>query len=358
MPIHIVRDDITRMDVDAIVNAANNSLLGGGGVDGAIHRAAGPELLKECRTLGGCDTGDAKITNGYRLPARYVIHTVGPVWHGGDHKEADLLKSAYRRSLEVARDHGLKTVAFPMISTGVFGYPKAEALQIAMDTASEFLAENQYPEDVFLTVFDKKAFRVADSLYKDVQAFIDDNYIAPDGRSLDELARDETSRRRAGLTIVGALVAAPPAMPKTGRRKTGSREWKSLALPEQMSADLEDRLAQGQEETFSRRLLRLIDEAGMTDVECYKNANVDRRLFSKIRSNPNYQPKKSTAIAFAVALRLPLEKTQELLQSAGYTLTHSSRADVIVEYFIERGRFSVMDINAMLFAHDEPLIGT
>lgn len=180
MPLHIVRNDITTMKVDAIVNAANESLLGGGGVDGAIHRAAGPQLLAECRALGGCKTGEAKITNGYRLPAKYVIHTVGPIWRGGRHGERELLESAYRSSLELALAHGCQTVAFPLISAGVYGYPKEQALKVAVDIIGHFVLDHDVT--VYLVIFDRTAFSIARKLFADLADDTEDHCLVAENK--------------------------------------------------------------------------------------------------------------------------------------------------------------------------------
>ncbi len=331
MPFHLIRDDITHFEGDAIVNAANESLLGGGGVDGAIHRAAGPQLLEECRTLGGCKTGDAKITGGYDLPARYVIHTVGPIWQGGNGGEEALLRSCYRRSLALAAQHGCESVAFPLISAGVYGYPKEQALKVAMDEITTFLLDHEM--QVTMVLFDKAALTVSKKLFADVKAYIDDHYVEE---------RDD-SRTRSRVLNVG--FGAPMMLSET------------TALSDaMMPPDLDERLSR-LDESFSEMLLRKIDEAGMKDSDCYKKANIDRKLFSKIKSDRLYKPRKATAVAFAIALRLPLWETRELLEKAGYALSHSNKFDVIIEYFVETGNYDIFEINEALFAFDQPLLG-
>ena len=333
MPLHIVRDDITTMAVDAIVNAANESLLGGGGVDGAIHRAAGPELLEACRALGGCKTGRAKITKGYRLPAHYVIHTVGPIWRGGDHGERELLVSAYRSSLELAWDSRCRTVAFPLISSGAYGYPKDQALKVAVDTIVDFLLTHDMT--VTLVIFDRASYAIGGKLFADIAAYIDDCYEAAHADSL------AAQRRRQAV-----LNPSPP---------TAAHLW--APAPCASAPGGLDRALSHLDESFSQMLLRKIDEAGITDAQCYKKANIDRKLFSKIRSDLHYKPSKPTAMAFAVALELPLAEARELLQKAGFAFSHASKFDIIVEYFIAHGNYNIFEINEALFAFDQSLLG-
>ncbi|MCQ4022795.1 O-acetyl-ADP-ribose deacetylase [Ruminococcus sp. zg-924] len=326
MPIQIVRNDITKIKCDAIVNAANSSLLGGGGVDGAIHRAAGEKLLKECRTLGGCKTGDAKITKGYNLPCKYVIHTVGPVWNGGKFQEEEQLISCYRNSLSLAKQYKCESVAFPLISSGVYGYPKEQALYIAMNEISKFLLNNEML--VYIVVYDKDSFRISKKLIDDITEYIDECYIEAHyvGRSTR-------------LTTYPLDECRPCASPQSS-----------------MMRDLSDVIG-SIDESFSEMLLRKIDEKGMTDSQCYKKANIDRKLFSKIRSNPNYKPSKTTAIAFAIALELSLDETRDLLLKAGYALSHSNKFDIIIEFFIKRKEYNIFRINEALFEFDQVLLG-
>ncbi len=334
MPLQIIRNDITRMRVDAIVNAASPSLLGGGGVDGCIHRAAGPELLAECRSLGGCETGGARLTRGYRLPCSYVIHTVGPVWRGGAHRERELLTACYKNSLALAREHRCESVAFPLISSGIFGYPKDQALRVAVDTISEFLADNDMT--VYIVVFDRAAYRIGSRLYAGIAAYIDERYVETHADSRAENAR------RARLCKASAPVCV------FEDSTAGALAFK---------ADTLDEAVKNLDESFSEMLLRKIDERGMTDAQCYKKANIDRKLFSKIRSDSGYRPSKPTVIAFALALELPPDELRDMLMKAGFALSRSNKFDIIVEYFVERGNYNVFEINEALFAFDQSLIG-
>ena len=337
MPLEIVRNDITKMTVDAIVNAANESLLGGGGVDGAIHYAAGPELLAECKTLGGCKTGKAKITRGYKLPVKYVIHTVGPIYEDGNHGEKVLLESCYRESLALAKTHNCKTVAFPLISSGVYGYPKDQALKVAVDVISDFLLENEMK--VYIVIFDKAAYKISEKLFSDIAEYIDDNYV-------DEHTDYDRERRRMNYPCQSIMLGA--SVPD----ELDLCEYKAIMAEE----DLDSKLKQI-DESFSQMLLRKIDEKGMTDAECYKKANIDRKLFSKIRGDVNYKPSKPTAIAFAISLELSLDETEDMLKNAGFALSHSNKFDIIIEYFISKENYNIFEINEALFAFDQSLLG-
>ena len=371
MPLQIVRNDITKMHVDAIVNAANRSLLGGGGVDGAIHRAAGPELLEECRTLGGCETGQAKVTKGYRLPAKYVIHTVGPIWHGGTNGEPELLAACYRNSLLAAKELGCESIAFPMISTGVYGYPKELAFPIATKEITEFLMENEM--QVYLVVFGAGALAVSLKLFHDVKQYIDQNYVDAHNDRRREYQREalwhsnekealefDQSLSESNFPYIpdGAPMPIGEPAPKASRRKQKPWEdWFRKPKPSTAEPDWEDLLRQT-DEGFSQMLLRKIDEKGMTDAQCYKKANVDRKLFSKIKNTPGYRPGKPTVFAFVIALELDLDEAKEMLEKAGFALTHSSKMDIVVEYFIRNRRYNVLEINEVLFQFDLPLLGS
>ncbi|MCD8196364.1 MAG: macro domain-containing protein [Lachnospiraceae bacterium] len=365
MPIHIVRNDITKMECDAIVNATNPKLTdAGGGVDAAIHRAAGPGLDEECRRLGGCRPGQAKLTGGYDLPCKYVIHTVGPHWLSGSNQKKKILESCYREALRVAAEQGCETVAFPLIATGTLGFPKDQALQIAISEISRFLLTRDML--VWLVVYDKDSFQVSKKLIEDVTEYIDECYVEAhyvgEETVLSTRALDSAGSRRLWEweEKQTSRSAEKPPTPNTQKAQEPLREEGRCLIRAPMEAvpspNLQDMLKQ-LDESFSQMLLRKIDEKGMTDAECYKKANVDRKLFSKIRSNVNYRPSKTTAIAFAIALELPYDEAKDMLMKAGFALSHSSKFDIIIEYFIRNGIYDIFQINEVLFEFDQSLLG-
>ncbi len=380
MPLTIVREDLTRMRCDAVVNATDPFFSGSGGVDMAIHQAAGPALRRACGRLGGCRPGEAKLTKAYRLPCRYVIHTVGPVWHGGSQGEEAVLRSCYREALRLAEKKGCRSIAFPPIASESLGYPKEEALRIASDEILRFLEHSEM--QVSLVVFGRESFAVGKKLFTEVAEFIDQNYV-----ELHSLGRSQNWRPYDAQTRFDApAAAAPPPFSETvGAAWPAEEEADGAALPMPEEAfrapcpvdagaaplpaarpkaasapgssfSLEKLLGQ-LDESFSQMLLRKIDERGMTDAQCYKRANIDRKLFSKIRSNSQYKPSKPTAVAFAIALELSEAETRELLEKAGFALSRSSIFDVIILYFLQKGVYDLFQINEVLFAYDQSLLG-
>jgi len=339
MPFTIIRQDITKIKTDAIVNAANTELKIGGGVCGAIFKAAGKNELQEaCNELSPIKTGEAVITPGFALPASYIIHVVGPVYNPSSPKVSEkLLRAAYLNSLNLAKDHNCKSIAFPLISSGIYGYPKDEALRVATAAIKDFL--DNHDMDIYLAVFDKDAFVVSEKLLGEVASYIDDNYLEKHKISRRELLDIE----QRSLADVDHIEYDSP-MPQISEEV--------LKAPSGID-DLIDNL----DEPFSTTLLRLIDAKDKTDVEVYKRANLDRKLFSKIRTGKGYMPSKRTAIALAVALELNLDETDDLLERAGYTLSRSQKFDVIIEYFIINGKYDIFEINEVLFKYDQPLLG-
>ncbi len=476
MPFQIIRNDITNVRADAIVNTANLDPVFSRGTDGALFRAAGEEaLLDERKQIGHIPAGEAAVTPAFGLDAGYIIHTVGPVWQGGGQGEADVLRSCYRNSLRLAREQGCESIAFPLISTGVNGFPKEEALQIAVSESSAFLAKEDMM--IWLVVFDRESFALSEALFAGIDSYIDDHYVAdrmageyeaaaPAGMNGDSSAvptgvngdspavpvgvNGDSSEVPTGVNgdrpavpagvngdssavptgVNGDRPAAPadvngnsPAAaagmndgsfaadrPKSHRNKSGllrnlrklsekkkrrqnrASEPAAMQMPQPsfMQRDaaeekapvppaaaqaafpsafppktkksavqersLEDVVAH-LGETFQQRLFRLIDERGMTDVEVYKKANLDRKLFSKIRCNAEYRPKKITVVALAMALELNLDETKDLLSRAEMALSPSSKFDLIITYFIEREVYDIYTINIALFQHEQPLLG-
>lgn len=362
MPFEIVRNDIANMQVDAIVNTANPRPVIGSGVDACLHQKAGPGLLEARQRIGRIAAGKAAVTPGFDLHAKYVIHTVGPVWHGGLFGEARLLRSCYDASLALALEKGCRSVAFPLISSGNYGFPKDKALQIAMEAISGFLLAHEM--QIYLVVYDRDAFRLSEKLFRGVSSFIDETYIQertlpPYGSENDcpsrTVLREELCRREEDGAFSDPAPCAPmAARPEPAPRKAGrAGASRSFSGAKPSLAELLDETDAG----FSETLLKLIDRTGKKDSEIYARANITRQHFSKIRNNPDYRPTKATAVAFAIALELDLEQTRDLIGRAGYALTRSSKFDVIIMYFIRERNYNLFDINAALFEFDQSLLG-
>ena len=344
MPFQIVRNDIVNMQVDAIVNTANPRPEVGAGTDSRIHEKAGPKLLKARQKIGDIAVGQAAVTRGYELPCKYVIHTVGPVWQGGEYRERELLRSCYDNSLALAVKKGCKSIAFPLISSGNYGFPKDQALQVAIGAFSTFLTQREM--DIYLVVFDKTAYQLSEKLFQNITSFIDEHYVEQavlSSRVWERSRIRQESRRMAE----NASIPAPKGM---------KQEQCPAPCMAPSTCSLEDMLRQ-QDKGFTETLLRLIDNTGKKDSEIYKKANLSKQHFSKIRNDPNYKPKKTTAVALAIALELSLEETRDLIGRAGYALTNSSKFDLIVRFFIEQKNYNIVQINMALYEFDQVLLG-
>lgn len=329
MPFEIVRNDIVNMKVDAIVNTANPRPIIGAGTDKAVHDKAGARLLLARKEIGNIAIGKAAITPAFDLDANYVIHTAGPIWRDGKSSEEALLASCFKNSLRLAKEKGCESIAFPLISTGSYGFPKPLALQIAVREISSFLMENEM--QIYLAVFEKQSFELSEKLFKSVSSYIDANYVS-DKMNLEY-----------------------------GTSKVRRFDYEEMLLREssyEITSKMSnlDGMLNNLDKGFSETLLYLIDRTGKKDSEIYKKANVDRKLFSKIRNNADYRPSKATAIAFAIALELSMDETDDLLARAGIALSQSNKFDVIVRYFIENKKYDIFELNSVLFEFDQPLI--
>jgi len=321
MPLTYLHQNIVDMKVDAIVNAANTNLLKGGGVCGSIFNAAGMNRLHEaCQKLAPVQTGQAVITPAFNLPSKFIIHAVGPIYTDGLHDEKQLLSDAYLNSMKLAIENGCESIAFPLLSSGIYGYPKAEALSIATDSIRSFIQTHEL--DVYLVIYDLNTFEIDQDLLNDVQDYIDSNYVL-EPLELKQVAYMEYQR------------SAAPYF------EEDKEPWLSKL-----------------DESFSQSLLKLIDSKGKTDVEVYKKANLDRKLFSKIRSDNGYMPSKTTALALAIGLELSLDETNDLLKCAGFTLSNSQLSDYIIAQYINRKDYNIDTINAVLFSQDLKTLGS
>lgn len=350
MPLKIIRQDITKIKCDAIVNPTNSYLWPGGGVDEAIHAAAGPELFEYCQKIGTCSVGEAKITPAFNLPCKYIIHTAGPEWEDGLHGERVLLRSCYKEAMELAIAHACKSVAFPLISSGTYGYPKDQVLRVATEVISEYLL--RYEADVYIVVYDKSAYTISKQLFTDITDYIDDNYVGSETHAAFSECHSYalpffcSASYSCEKTLGGAR--------KEKTRRTVGPEPIGGAAPDVTLDEMLRKMDKG----FAETLFYYIDKKGITDVECYKRSNVGKKTFSKIKCEKNYRPSKVTAVSFAIGLHLSFEETEHLLSTAGMCLSHSSKFDVIIEYFVSTGNYrDIFDVNEVLYQFDQATLG-
>ena len=345
MPFLMIRNDITKVTADAIVNPANRNLLQGSGTSRAIYQAAGEqELTAACEAIGHCDLGRAVCTPAFGLPAKYIFHAVCPAWQGGGFGEAEQLAGAYHSALELAAEYHCESVAFPLLSSGNYGYPKEQAFRIAVDTITQYVMEHDLT--VYLVLYDRHSLAVSRKLFASVEEYIDDHYVAQNDESyqFDRRRRESVERRRWRLeeeaTPMLETAAAPPPPATTP-----------------MAARSLEHLMDNLGESFTTRLLRLIDERGLKDSTVYKQSNISRQHFSKIQCNREYNPKKKTVLAFAVGLHLSEDETIDLLKSAGYAFSDGSKRDWIVRYCLEQKIYNINQVNTLLFQWDQEQLG-
>ncbi|MBQ6967182.1 MAG: macro domain-containing protein [Lachnospiraceae bacterium] len=377
MPFQIVRNDITKMQVDAIVNTANPFPGYGAGIDTAVYEAAGvEELLARRHEIGTVEPGTSFITEGYRLPAKYIIHTVGTAWHGGEEGEEAVLRNCYRSVFALAVENDIESLAIPLLASGCYGFPKGIALRIALSEIENFMSDHD-PE-LYLVVFDEKSFSLTSELYGDIDSYISDNYVeeksqeeyAPSAPSAPSPGRlfSHINRRMKSAAFSGAAtarrvqidedMAVPESAPLFGSMAAAEsmQVFEDRAAPDKSDRSLED-VVNDLDKSFMELVFSFADSKGMTDVEVQKKANLDRKAFSKLKCGTTKNPSKSTALALAVALELSLDDTKDLLSRAGLALSPCSKQDVIVRYFIEREAYDIFEINIALFEHGEPPLG-
>ena len=393
MPFKIIRNDITKMKTDAVVNTANEYPEVGPGCDRAVYEAAGYDQLLAYRKehIGFVKQGEAFITPGFDLPAKYIIHAVSPLFVDGSSGEEELLRSCYRKSLALAKENGIRSIAFPLISTGSFGYPKEEGMRIAVDEIHAFLLTSKML--VYLVVFDEKATRMGRNLYPDLEAYIDHNYVEkkrkeeyerpwyPDAAAgnlpresapaesarADSARADNTPARKPGRrgflqSVIGRKkdagtveafneLSVAEAFPQA---PTASFMSDDSAI-EEMERKLSERMKH-MADTFPEYLLYLISQKGMENSEVYKRAIVDKKVFSKIKNNPNYHPQKLTALCLCIGAKLNLDESKDLLARAGYALSPCDKTDIIFSYFIENKIYDMIELDIQLEEHGLPCI--